>query len=544
MRRLRSSCRACHKSHKKCDGSNDEPCTRCQKRNESCVWDAQRKRGPKRKRNDLEGDEQEWGSMSATLSSGGGTSGGDSADGAPDNENAESSFGNHAKKMRKTLNGDVSTDHSASPPFTSVGSSLSDLQNTIFIQVLLAGSGSVACIKIPELVHKLATYRSIVSDDKGQEWHVRFRVSVVLTESATRFITKKQILDYVDNAPALNNNHYTAGESQQQTSNSPTTRLSKEIQIFQDEDEWRKWRKIGDEVTHIEMRQQSDIMLIAPLSANTLAKIANGLCDNLLTCVVRAWDFVEKPMIACPAMNTVMWNSFFTSRHLDVLQRELGMDIVHPVSKKLACGESGIGALAYVDDIVRRTIQVVMHSVIQTKISERGGGKLIQPRDYSVQSILPPTSHLLPPPSAGGNATTTTSVTTSVSNGPHSVGSVNSVIGPNLPPPSSSSSSHAPEPSHVHSSGYATTSYAAPPHHASSQHQYGSSAIVNPQRNEYVLPPSYTLHSSPPQSHIAPPPSYNPHLVPSQSPYIHSTSGATPYHTATIPSMDSHGGSR
>lgn len=47
---------------------------------------------------------------------------------------------------------------------------------------------------------------------------------------------------------------------------------------------------MGDPVVHIELRRWADALVIAPLSANTLAKLAGGLCDNLLTCVVRAWD--------------------------------------------------------------------------------------------------------------------------------------------------------------------------------------------------------------------------------------------------------------
>jgi phosphopantothenoylcysteine decarboxylase len=52
-------------------------------------------------------------------------------------------------------------------------------------------------------------------------------------------------------------------------------------------------------------------MIIVPLSANTLAKITNGLCDNLLTCVFRAWDFSKKVMVA-PAMNTYMYENQIT----------------------------------------------------------------------------------------------------------------------------------------------------------------------------------------------------------------------------------------
>ncbi len=53
---------------------------------------------------------------------------------------------------------------------------------------------------------------------------------------------------------------------------------------------------MGDPVLHIELRRWADVLLVAPLSANTLAKMANGLADNLLTCVVRAWDF-SKPLL-------------------------------------------------------------------------------------------------------------------------------------------------------------------------------------------------------------------------------------------------------
>ncbi len=53
---------------------------------------------------------------------------------------------------------------------------------------------------------------------------------------------------------------------------------------------------MGDPVLHIELRRWADVLVLAPLSANTLAKVAHGLCDNLLTCVVRAWDFA-KPLL-------------------------------------------------------------------------------------------------------------------------------------------------------------------------------------------------------------------------------------------------------
>ena len=59
-----------------------------------------------------------------------------------------------------------------------------------------------------------------------------------------------------------------------------------------DEEEWREWKQVGDPVMHIELRRWADCLVIAPLSANTLAKCAQGLCDNLLTCVV-------SPIVKC-----------------------------------------------------------------------------------------------------------------------------------------------------------------------------------------------------------------------------------------------------
>jgi phosphopantothenoylcysteine decarboxylase len=56
--------------------------------------------------------------------------------------------------------------------------------------------------------------------------------------------------------------------------------------------------------------------------------------------VLRAWD-INKPVIACPAMNTSMWNHPFTARHMDVIKDILGFIIVDPISKKLACGDTG-----------------------------------------------------------------------------------------------------------------------------------------------------------------------------------------------------------
>ena len=130
-----------------------------------------------------------------------------------------------------------------------------------------------------------------------------------------------------------------------------------------DEEEWAQWQRKGDPVLHIELRRWADILVIAPLSANTLAKLAAGICDNLLTSVFRAWEFrSNKPVVLAPAMNTEMWEHPFTSRHLDLLHSLSSMvTTVQPVVKTLACGDTGAGALAPLASIIDATKQFVTH---------------------------------------------------------------------------------------------------------------------------------------------------------------------------------------
>ena len=121
------------------------------------------------------------------------------------------------------------------------------------------------------------------------------------------------------------------------------------MKIHRDIDEWDQWKVLGDPVLHIELRKWADVLVIAPLSANSMAKLAVGLCDNLLTSVARAWDF-SKPMIIAPAMNTMMWNHPVTQTQLDTMQ-QWGVHVVMPVEKELACRDVGMGALASPEQI-------------------------------------------------------------------------------------------------------------------------------------------------------------------------------------------------
>jgi phosphopantothenoylcysteine synthetase/decarboxylase len=130
------------------------------------------------------------------------------------------------------------------------------------------------------------------------------------------------------------------------------------LAILRDRDEWAGYSRVGlDAVVHIELRKWADVLLVAPCSANTLAKLAGGLADNLLTCAARAWEFgeggrVAKPFLVAPAMNTAMWAHPATAAHLGVLS-SWGVGVIPPVEKVLACGDRGVGAMAEVDCIVQ-----------------------------------------------------------------------------------------------------------------------------------------------------------------------------------------------
>lgn len=133
-------------------------------------------------------------------------------------------------------------------------------------------------------------------------------------------------------------------------------------------------RFVRDQVIpHIALRQWAELLIVAPLDANTLAKFALGLSDNLLSSLFRAWDF-EKPVILAPAMNTLMWEGPVTLRHLRTLLEDRGdgsqpriwtlaeadavfarhaprIVLIPPQAKRLACGDVGVGAMAEVATI-------------------------------------------------------------------------------------------------------------------------------------------------------------------------------------------------
>ena len=97
-------------------------------------------------------------------------------------------------------------------------------------------------------------------------------------------------------------------------------------------------------ILHIELTQWADILLIAPLSANTLSAMAQGLCNDLLTSVCLAWD-KQKPILLFSAMNTRMFEHPLIQKNLNTL-KSLPWCFAHPPTEGLlACGDQGIGKL-------------------------------------------------------------------------------------------------------------------------------------------------------------------------------------------------------
>jgi len=221
------------------------------------------------------------------------------------------------------------------------------------MNILLAATGSVAAIKYWHLFSDLLK----IGDVKG-----------VLTDKAKFFTDKAKFF--------------------------PDRNYAYDHKIYTDKNEW-EWYEVGNPIVHIELKDWADILVIAPLSANTLTKMSVGICDNLLTSIYYAWP-KNKNIVVAPAMNTDMWNNRLTREHISQLENrhtycrklteeeQSGYDqnkgyvnfkktayqkiekglfssvvsinrfkVVEPVEGKLACGTTGIGAMAPLSDIVQ-----------------------------------------------------------------------------------------------------------------------------------------------------------------------------------------------
>lgn len=173
-------------------------------------------------------------------------------------------------------------------------------------KILVGITGAIAAYKVLELIRLFKR--------NGAD------VNVVVTPNALEFVTATTIQSLSQNQVLIN---------------------QYDIQDFKPE--------------HISLADSTDLFLIAPASANTISKIANGLCDNLLTSVACAY---KKPMILAPCMNTGMWDNFAVQENISKLKQN-GVHVIEPEAGFLACGYEGKGRLASIDVIFDKVKDVL-----------------------------------------------------------------------------------------------------------------------------------------------------------------------------------------
>ncbi|KAL4398754.1 glutamine amidotransferase subunit [Malassezia pachydermatis] len=204
--------------------------------------------------------------------------------------------------------------------------------------VLLACTGSVASIKVPLMVQALLKYAHV-------------HVHVVATKASLHFFDKDSLSPAPYTTSDLAALNRAAGTPEEAALHAQVPRVC----VWTDEEEWSSWTQVGDPVLHIELRRWADLVLIAPCSADTLAKICHGLCDNVLTSFLRALS-PSTPTWLFPAMNTLMYLHPFTAPQLEQVQTQLGYQVYGPISKRLACGDLGTGAMCEWKDIVAMVV--------------------------------------------------------------------------------------------------------------------------------------------------------------------------------------------
>ena len=108
--------------------------------------------------------------------------------------------------------------------------------------------------------------------------------------------------------------------------------------------------------SHIRLADEADLILVAPATANTIAKLANGLADDALGCIVLAAKPGAKLVIA-PALNGKMWGNPATQANVRILSKR-GAQFIGPEQGELSCGYEGLGRLSSVEAITREVLQL------------------------------------------------------------------------------------------------------------------------------------------------------------------------------------------
>lgn len=116
--------------------------------------------------------------------------------------------------------------------------------------------------------------------------------------------------------------------------------------LFDEPDIW--------EIAHVSLADKADLILVAPATANIIGKMASGICDDLLTCVICV---TKAPVVICPAMNEGMYNNKIVQENIRKL-KSFGYKFIEPIKGRLACGKMGVGCLAEVETIVREVKKI------------------------------------------------------------------------------------------------------------------------------------------------------------------------------------------
>lgn len=128
-------------------------------------------------------------------------------------------------------------------------------------------------------------------------------------------------------------------------------------EVKTDKDEWPEGGYLkGAPVPHIDLGEWADKLLIAPLTADTLSDMAHAKANKFLTSTILAWT-IGKPLIIAPAMNTRMWQNPIVQENLTKIVRVYQARVIEPIEGNLACGVTGVGAMAKIDDIVAALAQ-------------------------------------------------------------------------------------------------------------------------------------------------------------------------------------------
>lgn len=112
-------------------------------------------------------------------------------------------------------------------------------------------------------------------------------------------------------------------------------------------------RNFSHQVEHISLAERTDLVIIAPATANVCAKLAHGLADDMLTTTVLA---CRGPKLIAPAMNTNMYENPVTQDNLEILRR-YGWDVIEPASGRLACGAVGKGKMPEPEDLLQHILK-------------------------------------------------------------------------------------------------------------------------------------------------------------------------------------------